>query len=353
MNRKILTIVGARPQFIKTPCLSHAFDNIGMEEVLLHTGQHFDMNMSDIFFSELELRRPKYNLGVGGGSHGANTGAMIAGVEEIIGIEKPHVVLLYGDTDSTLAGAIAASKIRNTLIAHVEAGLRSFNRRMPEEINRVLTDHSSDILFPPTKRACEHLKAEGLADKSFLVGDVMLDSFMHFSQKAPPHSIDIDIFCTIHRAETVDNATYLRSALKRCQELSKNYKIVLAIHPRTQKMLDRLNLDTSGLSIVPPLSYKETLNYLRSCKLVLTDSGGLQKEAFFAKRPCITLRKETEWVELVDAGVNVLEVPPFNDLVNSVDKILSAPIDFAKLPDFYGKGTASEKIAALLCDMGD
>lgn len=310
---KLLTVIGARPQFIKAATVSRAlaqhFPNA--REILVHTGQHYDSNMSDVFFEELDIPRPDYHLGIGGGSHGQNTGRMLEKLDALMSDERPDWVLVYGDTDSTLAGALAASKL-HIPVAHVEAGLRSFNRRMPEEINRVMTDHLADLLFVPTHIAQRNLRREGIEGaKVHLVGDVMYDAALHYRSRArrPQWFGDLGVadfvLCTIHRAENTDDLDRMRGILAGLSQSA--FPVVLPLHPRTRKQLSQFGLNLpANVRAVDPIGYLEMVWLESRCRLVVTDSGGVQKEAYFHGKPCVTLRDETEWVELVEAGVNAL-----------------------------------------------
>jgi len=327
---KILTVVGARPQFIKLAPLSKILRENGISEIIVHTGQHYDENMNDLFFKELEIPEPDYNLGIGSGNHGEQTGRMLIEIEKIMLKEKPDLVIVYGDTNSTLAGALAASKLHIKL-AHVEAGLRSFNKRMPEEINRVLTDHVSDILFCPTQTAVENLKNEGITNGVYLVGDVMFDALLHFSKISDMKSNVLErlnikpkeyYLATIHRAENTDNYERLKNILTAFSKMDE--MVVFPIHPRTRKMINYYGLDdlleNDNVKVIDPVGYLDMLKLEKNAKAILTDSGGVQKEAFWLKVPCITLRDETEWVETVNLG--------WNRLVGSdVEKILEAVRD--------------------------
>lgn len=356
---KIITVIGARPQFIKAAAVSNAFSKIdGVEEILLHTGQHYDPNMSDVFFDELGIPKPKYNLGVGGGMHGAMTGAQLAGIEDVLVRERPDCVLVYGDTNSTLAGALAAVKL-HIPVAHVEAGLRSFNRRMPEEINRVVTDHVSDLLFAPTAAAMGHLENEGVdRAKCHQIGDVMFDAALMFGERARQSSRILDrlnlkaggfALATIHRAENTDDLARLKVILTAFQRISENMPIVWPIHPRTRKILDQDGLKQllgDRVMLIDPVGYLDMVMLEQSAALITTDSGGVQKEAFFYRVPCVTLRDETEWVELVESGWNRL-VPPTDVEVlvkMAVGAIGSQGEDIAP----YGDGKASERIVQVL-----
>lgn len=359
---KIVTVVGARPQFVKAAVISRELQEHAqrdVEEIIIHTGQHFDADMSDIFFSEMQIPKPRYSLGIGGQSHGAMTGKMIEQIEIILLKEKPDCVLVYGDTNSTLAGATAAVKI-HIPIAHVEAGLRSFNRRMPEEINRVLTDHISTWLFAPTDTAVNNLLAEGVNSNSIhKTGDVMCDASMFYARLAMKNSTILDklylkpnefILATIHRAENTDNPDRLRCIVESLVLLSHSYDIVLPLHPRTKKTLDSLGLLSKidgHVKLIPPLGYLDMVMLEANCHVIVTDSGGVQKEAYFFTKPCVTLRDESEWVELLDAKVNFL-CPPTdpNVLTETVTKASQMDIDYPV--GLYGAGDAGKKIVEKL-----
>jgi UDP-GlcNAc3NAcA epimerase len=298
---KILHIIGARPQFIKVGIVDKRMQDVeNIKSIILHTGQHYDDNMSQIFFDELEISRPNYNLNVGSGNHGKQTAEMLSGIEEVLLKEKPDWVLVYGDTNSTVAGSLAASKL-HIKTAHIEAGLRSFNRLMPEEINRIATDHISDILFAPTKTAMNLLNNEGLNDKSIFSGDVMFDSILFYEklaeEKIKLHDI-IDLqdyyLATIHRQENTNDLKKLQNIFTAFSQLP--YPVILPLHPRTRNYLSELKY-SDNIKIINPVSYLEMITLLKNSNKVLTDSGGLQKEAYFLKKQCLTLRDETEWVE--------------------------------------------------------
>ena len=344
---KILTILGARPQFIKAGSVSREIKNYPeIQEVIVHTGQHYDANMSDIFFDEMKIPKPDYFLGIGGKSHGAMTGQMIEKIEEVVLKEKPDWVMVYGDTNSTLAGAIVASKLHIKL-AHVEAGLRSFNMKMPEEVNRILTDRVSNILFCPTDTAIENLQNEGydnLDCKIIKSGDVMQDGAMFYKSLATKPSCEIKddfILCTIHRAENTDDPLRLKSIFDALNTIAKEKQIILPLHPRTKKILNELDIDTSKLTIIDPVGYLEMIWLIDNCSLIMTDSGGLQKEAFFFEKPCITLRDETEWVELVENGFNTLVGADKEKILNAYH-VQNFSLDFNI--DLYGGGQASKNI---------
>lgn len=343
---KILTVIGARPQFIKAAMVSRALKRNGnFTEILVHTGQHFDYQMSDVFFDELELKEVKYNLGIDSLQHGAMTGRMLEAIEAVINKENPDHILVFGDTNSTLAGALAAKKLHKKVV-HVEAGLRSFDNRMPEEINRILTDRISDILFCPSEKAVENLQAEGFANfpaKIIKSGDVMLDSYNFFKEKAESsNKYGEYILCTLHRAENTDDERKLKTICDVLNQINKEIKIISPLHPRTKKKIEELKIDLK-IKTIEPVGYLEMINLLENCRLVITDSGGLQKEAFFAEKFCLTLRDSTEWTELVEGGFNVLAASDENLIYESFQILLKKKKDFSV--DFYGKGNATEKIA--------
>ena len=347
---KIITIVGARPQFIKSVPVSRELKKNNIEEVVVHTGQHFDQNMSSIFFDQMKISKPNYDLNINSLKHGAMTGQMLERIEEILCTEKPDFVLVYGDTNSTLAGSLAASKLNIKLI-HVEAGLRSFNLRMPEEINRIVTDRLSSYLFCPTDTAVNNLEKEGFSSfdcKVFNSGDVMKDAANIFTQFAQKPNIDIPddfILCTIHRQENTDDAIKLKSILESLNFIGKDRKIVLPIHPRTKKKILQYGLNSlvnNNLSLIDPIGYLEMLYLLKNCSLVITDSGGLQKEAFFFHKLCLTLRTETEWTELVENGFNFICGTEFEVIIENYKNVLKASPNFDI--NLYGSGVASKLI---------
>jgi UDP-GlcNAc3NAcA epimerase len=355
---KILTVIGARPQFVKAAVLSRIIANRdGVEEILVHTGQHYDANMSDIFFEEMEIPLPKYNLDVNSLGHGAMTGRMLEKIEEVLNIEKPDVLLVYGDTNSTLAGALAAKKM-HIPVAHVEAGLRSFNMEMPEEINRILTDRISDFLFCPTQAAIDNLKAEGFdnfENQYFLSGDVMQDAALFYKNKANLNSQVLHnigdgpfVLCTIHRQENTDHPERLSSIINALNTINESTKVVMTVHPRTKKIMEN-----SGLNIhftcIDPVGYLDMIQLLQKCQLVITDSGGLQKEAYFFHKPCITLRDQTEWVELVENGFNRVVGVDSIKIQEAFAYFTSAQLNFEK--ELYGGGTAGEQILNTLLKM--
>lgn len=360
---KVVTILGARPQFIKAAVVSRVLQSrAGVVEVLVHTGQHYDPSMSEIFFAELQIPKPAYNLGVGSGPHGAQTGEMLREIETTLEREDPDWVLVYGDTNSTLAGALAAAKLQMA-VAHVEAGLRSYNRAMPEEINRVVTDHLANRLFAPTDRAVANLRTEGIPDERIVAtGDVMYDATLHFGSRSGRTARLLDgigiepgayVLATVHRAENTDDPGRLAAIFDGLKLLSRDLPVVLPLHPRTAKALpsfrEEAAEDFPNLRILEPLGYLDMLTLERTAKCIATDSGGVQKEAFFHRVPCVTLREETEWVELVEAGWNRL--CPSGDPMNLVtavrDAISTVP---GEAPPLYGDGHSSERIVDSLLE---
>ena len=354
---KILTIVGARPQFIKASVVSQALKSV-CDEVIVHTGQHYDRNMSDVFFEELKIPKPAYNLGVGSGSHGKQTGEMLMKIEEVILSEKPDILMVYGDTNSTLAGALAASKL-HLPVAHVEAGLRSYNMRMPEEQNRVLTDHISTWLFCPTQTAVDNLAKEGITKGVSVSGDVMLDSVLHFLKLAQGDPSKTAIFpqlgiepkqyrlATLHRAETTDGGL---PAIERIFDAFEQLpqKVVLPIHPRTRALAEEAISERGykNILLTAPVGYLEMLLLTSNACQVMTDSGGLQKEAWFMEVPCVTLRSETEWVETLVGNWNVLSALTTEDILQKATQTVVDPAARTRRP--FGDGNASEKIASIL-----
>lgn len=349
---KILTIVGARPQFIKAAALSREIKKHSeITECIVHTGQHFDKNMSDVFFEEMEIPRPNYNLEINSLSHGAMTGRMLEGIEEIILKENPDWVLVYGDTNSTLAGALAATKL-HVKLAHVEAGLRSFNMNMPEEINRILTDRISNVLLCPTEVAVRNLKNEGYDNIDcdiVQVGDVMQDAAMFYAERVKKPSFEVPdkfVLATIHRAENTNDERKLTNIVEAFNEINEETPIILPLHPRTKNYLKKYNL-TPKFRLIDPIGYLEMVYLLQRCSLVMTDSGGLQKEAYFFKKPCVTLRDQTEWVELIENNVNILcDTSVKSEILSKSETFLSKEVDFSK--DLYGGGKASSNIVDCL-----
>lgn len=351
---KLLTILGARPQFIKAAAVSRAIKMQGdFEEVIVHTGQHFDRNMSEIFFEEMQIPRPKYNLGIKSLSHGAMTGRMLEAIEQIVQAEKPAFTMVYGDTNSTLAGALAVKKLHKQLV-HVEAGLRSFNMNMPEEINRILTDRISDILYCPTENACSNLRKEGYDNfpcEVVLSGDVMQDAAMFYRGKSNDYSSIVEslnlvpghyILCTFHRAENTDNINNLTEIVMSLNALQKQYmSVIVPMHPRTNSIIKKHNI-LINFTIIDPVGYFDMLQLIDHSKLVCTDSGGLQKEAYFFDKYCVTLRKDTEWTELVNGKYNFLVGTNQESVVNTVASLLESP--FPDKVEFYGGGKAGQVI---------
>jgi len=327
---KIVTIVGARPQFIKCAFVSQELRKVATE-VLVHTGQHYDDAMSTIFFQELGIAKPDYNLDVGSGSHGAQTGIMLEKIEEVLLKETPDAVLVYGDTNTTLAGALAAVKLHIPLV-HAEAGVRSFNRKMPEEINRVLTDQVSNLLFCPTQTAIDNLNREGVVEGIHLVGCMMLGSANYYGQIAEEKSTILDslklspknyALATIHRSENTDEPSRFKSILLALDQIAtKEFPVVLPLHPRSQKCLKALALNFKHLQIIEPVSYLDMLKLEQNSKLILTDSGGVQKEAFCFQVPCVTVRDETEWMETVESGWNVISGTCGEDIVRNAQEMI-------------------------------
>ncbi|MHB1295974.1 MAG: non-hydrolyzing UDP-N-acetylglucosamine 2-epimerase [Anaerolineae bacterium] len=357
----LLTIVGARPQFIKAAAVSRAIreynagqPDLPIREVLVHTGQHYDENMSQVFFDELDIPRPDYNLGVGSLPHGAQTGRMLEAIEEILSREQPDWVLVYGDTNSTLAGALAAAKL-HIPVAHVEAGLRSFNRRMPEEVNRILTDHISDLLFCPTQTSVDNLTAEGITQGVELVGDVMYDCALYYADKVKGLEADIlrkhslvrgsYYLATVHRAENTDDASKLGTIVQAFNELSTpEYPVVIPLHPRTRAKMEQCGLHfETQVCVLDPVSYLEMVALERNAKVIITDSGGVQKEAYFHGVPCVTLREETEWVETVDSGWNYLAAIKAS-AISSLAQHCHTPGKGGSL----GNSTAAPKVLSIL-----
>ncbi len=346
---KILTVLGARPQFIKAAAVSRVIRSRGgITEKIVHTGQHFDKKMSQVFFDEMDIPTPDYELNINSLSHGAMTGRMIEGLEEIIIQEKPDVVLVYGDTNSTLAGAIAATKLQVKL-AHVEAGLRSYNMAMPEEVNRILTDRVSNFLFCPTATAVRNLQKEGFNAFSCIItnpGDVMYDSLLYYAARSNYQPTTKNyILLTLHRQENTDNPQRLQTIVEAINMLAEKFAIVFPIHPRTQKKLTEWGIKLS-FNPVEPVGYLEMIGLLKGASLVLTDSGGLQKEAYMLNKYCVTLRDETEWLELVEGGYNFLAGTDPNKILEFAGSYFAKEINSNDL--LYGDGHASEKICDTL-----
>lgn len=351
---KIVSIIGARPQFIKCSPVSRELRR-RHEEVLVHTGQHYDYGMSEVFFKELEIPEPDYNLGVGSGTHGRQTGAMLAGIEEVLLKERPDLVLVYGDTNSTIAGALAAAKL-HVRVAHVEAGLRSFDRSMPEEINRVLTDHVSDLLFCPTQTAVDNLAREGIVEGVSLVGDVMADALEYNRKIAEKKSSILErlglvkgsyLAVTIHRPSNTDDKKHLSDIIGALGECDA--KVVFPVHPRTMKYMKEYGLLEGlppNIMLTEPLGYLDMLKLMSNADKILTDSGGVQKEAYLLKVPCITLRENTEWVETLDTGWNVLVGADRQKILGAIRE----PREDLPHPDIFGQN-AAKKIMETLQDL--
>jgi UDP-GlcNAc3NAcA epimerase len=353
MMFKIVTVVGARPQFIKGAVLSREIKkHPHVEEVMLHTGQHCDPGMSDRFIEELEMPRPRYNLGIHHLPHGAMTGRMLEEIEKVLLAEQPDRVVVFGDTNSTLAGALAARKLHRK-VAHVEAGLRSFNESMPEEINRILTDRMSDILFCPSVAAVKNLQNEGYANlgcKIVNCGDILHDAALYYGRKSHRYSdiikkmnleMDRFVLATIHRAENTDDVLKLKSIVSAFNQINREIQVVVPLHPRTRNVLDKNGIKPEFTEI-EPVGYFDMVEFYKNCKLVMTDSGGMQKEAYFFKKPCLTLREETEWAELVAEGVNVLVGADVDRIVEGYGKLCAGNAVFRE--GLYGDGNAGELI---------
>lgn len=356
---KLVTIIGARPQFIKAAPFSEAFRK-NNTEILVHTGQHYDENMSDIFFEELKIPKPDYNLGIGSGGHGEQTGKMLAGIEKILMEEKPDGLLVYGDTNSTLAGALAASKI-HIPVFHVEAGLRSYNKSMPEEQNRILTDHISDLLFVPTQTAVDNLEKEGIKDKVINTGDIMYDAVLRnttiseekygngkwLEEINEENNLNLSIkegeyyLATIHRAENTDDMNKLKTIFASLNESDK--PIIMPLHPRTRKLVENEKIDTKNIIIIKPVGYLLMLYMTKHAGMVVTDSGGLQKEAYFLGTPCTTLRDQTEWVETLKDNWNVLSSINKDEILKKISR--KDNFDTKKKSDAFGDGNAAQKIS--------
>ncbi len=372
-SSKIVTIVGARPQFIKAAAIRRAIQKMNrrkrrIQDILVHTGQHYDCRMDKVFFEELKLPKPDYHLGVGSGSHARQTGQMLERIEAVLKKERPDTVIVYGDTNSTLAGALAAAKLKIAVV-HVEAGLRSYNSSTPEEINRLLTDHLSTFLFCPTDQAVRNLSEEGIKDGGAQVvrnvGDVMYDSILYYSELAQKKSSILNdlglstpnsklrtpnyYLATLHRAENTDDPKRLRSILKALNELGRNTPVVVPLHPRTKKMMKGHHLfsEFKNIRFVEPVSYLDMLKLEKNAKAILTDSGGIQKEAYWLKVPCFTFREETEWVETVRSGWNVLVGTSVGRIIKGASRA-KAQRRYFRGNKIFGDGKASQKIIQIL-----
>jgi UDP-N-acetylglucosamine 2-epimerase len=366
---KLMNIVGARPQFIKAAVISRAIDahnqthqstKTQIEEIIVHTGQHYDVNMNAVFFEELKIPEPRIKLKIGSGSHGKMTGAMLEKIESVLTREMPECAIVYGDTNTTLAGALAAAKLHIPLV-HVEAGLRSFNKKMPEEINRIVTDHVADFLFCPTHTAVKNLAKENIKQGVFLTGDVMYDSFLFYKGMLAKKAKILNklglankqyALCTVHRAENADSTDHLKNIFQAFEKIaSDHFKFVLPLHPRTKKSLERQNY-TPALNkhfhLIPPISYLDMICLMINARVILTDSGGVQKEAYFANVPCITLRNETEWPETLSCGWNRLAgnapeaiIDGFRDALSVADR---------SIKDTFGDGRSGAKTIEIIQD---
>ncbi len=345
--KKIVTIIGARPQFVKAAVVSRSLAALEVEEVVVHTGQHYDYNMSEVFFEEMEIPHPSYNLGVNGMHHGEMTGKMLEGIEKVLLDERPGMVLVYGDTNSTLAGALAAKKL-HIPVAHVEAGLRSFNMAMPEEINRILTDRISDLLFCPTDTAVQNLSNEGKQlGEVIKTGDVMYDAALFYKEKASKLAEELPkspfVLCTIHRQENTDDLDRLRSIIEGLNRIHAHTRVVFPIHPRTAKIIEHEGIELK-VDTIAPVGYLQMVRLLQHCSMVMTDSGGLQKEAFFFEKYCLTVRDETEWVELVKHGYNFLVAADADALYQQFEACIDKTAHFEE--QLYGDGHSGDAIAA-------
>lgn len=365
---KIITVVGARPQFIKASAVSRAIQHWNLEhpdqrleEIIVHTGQHYDYNMSDIFFEQLNIPKPRVNLEVGSGSHGFQTARMIEGIELVLETEKPDLVFTYGDTNSTLAAALVASK-QGILLAHIEAGLRSYNMKMPEEINRVLTDRISNLLFCPTNIARDNLMAEGIREGVYVVGDVMYDTLLHYSNLARKSSCIIGnlglkskeyVLCTVHRAENTDNLHSLSNIMGSLQKIAQEYTVIFPVHPRTRAALKRIGIsETSNIMFLEPVDYLDIIRLQQEAIAILTDSGGVQKEAFINQVPCITLRNETEWVETVESGWNIIAGTNEELIIQALYSMINNQnLKREKVSNIYGNGNAADKIIKIIANV--
>jgi UDP-GlcNAc3NAcA epimerase len=354
---KVLTVIGTRPQFIKAAAVSRVIkEQTNIKEVLIHTGQHYDDVMSEIFFREMDIPKPDYHFSINTSTHATMTAQMLEGIEQAVIKEKPDIVLVYGDTNSTLAGALAASKL-HVPVAHIEAGLRSFYMDMPEEVNRILTDRISNKLFCPTSAAMHNLEVEGLNTPDRVVvntGDVMYDAALYYAKLAEErshilHALNLKpdsyLLATVHRAENTDNKERLASIVAAINTLSKQHKIILPLHPRTKKMLEQFHLELECI-VIEPVGYFDMISLIKNCHMVLTDSGGLQKESYFFHKYCITLRDQTEWVELTQAGCSKIAGAEKEHILQAVADFYTKPFHNGSV--FYGDGNASRIICQYL-----
>ena len=352
---KILTVIGARPQFVKAATVSRLLcDNkySEIDEVMVHTGQHYDHNMSKIFFNELNIPAPKYNLGVGSGNHGQQTGEIMSSLEKIVDTENPDWILVYGDTNSTLAATLVAAK-KPCRLAHVESGLRSYRWGMPEEVNRIVTDRLSDLLFCPTTAAQKNLVSEGCNKSVIIAGDVMYDSFLYYNNITDHDAIlqkyDLSernyLIVTIHRAENTDDKKSLSNIISALRYIARQVEVVFPMHPRTKKMVNEFSLSLEGIKVIDPVPYLTMITLLSNAKVVVTDSGGLQKEAYFAKKICLTIRDETEWIETLENGWNhLVSTCDEFDIVDNLNKALEIDNSNFKYKHYYGSGNAASII---------
>jgi len=352
---KILTIIGARPQFIKAATVSrllHGNKYSEIDEIIVHTGQHYDHNMSQSFFNELNMPAPDYNLEVGSGTHGQQTGAIMSSLEKVVELENPDWMLVYGDTNSTLAAALVAAK-KPCQLAHVEAGLRSYRRGMPEEVNRIVTDRLSDLLFCPTILAKKNLITEGRNNNVFVTGDVMYDSFLYYNKEINHASVmhkynllsSKYLLVTIHRAENTDDKKSLSNIISALRYIARKVEVVFPMHPRTKKMVNEFSLSLEGIKVIDPVPYLTMISLLSNAKAVVTDSGGLQKEAYFAKKICLTIRDETEWIETLENGWNhLVSTCDEFDIVDNLNKALEIDNSNFKYKHYYGSGNAASII---------
>ena len=358
--RKIVTVLGARPQFVKAAAVSRAINKEGtFKEIIVHTGQHFDKNMSEIFFNEMEIPRPDYQLDINSLSHGAMTGRMLEKIEEILIKEEPEFLVVYGDTNSTIAGALAASKLHIDVV-HIEAGLRSFNFKMPEEQNRILTDHLAKYLFCSTKDSLPILESEGIGANNkrqnvHYVGDVMYDTTVYYSERSGQNSRILNdlnlngpfVLTTIHRQENTDDPERLKNIITSLNEINKTTQVVFPLHPRTKKILEKNHLKTD-FQTIDPVGYFDILELMKGCEFVVSDSGGMQKEAYFLNKSCLVARDETEWVELTDNGFNFLVGADPKTIHAAVEKIKD--VKFDNKPNFYGNADSADLIVKTLAN---
>ncbi len=348
--KKILTVLGARPQFIKAAAVSRAISVNGkIKESIYHSGQHYDANMSDIFFEQMEIPKPEFKLNISQKTHGKMTAEIMSSIEDIVLVNKFDAIMVYGDTNTTLAGALVGAKLHIPII-HIESGLRSFNKKMPEEINRITTDHVSQLLFCPTKTSVENLKNEGIVENVHLVGDVMFDAMLHYKGMMKEVSIPLDkpiVLLTIHRQENTDDISKISEIFSSLHKLSSRYNIVFPVHPRTRKVLQDNNIDTSKITLLDPVGYFEMLYLISKSAFVMTDSGGLQKEAYFFHKPLLILREETEWVELVDNKLAQIVGSSGAKIENAISAFVNS---YQYKPNLYGDGNTASKIVEIIAN---